>query len=141
MEPKQPERNVGAERTPEQQGAAREQYVAPGAQPEHDSSARRVEHEPNVGDVRAEVAQVAMPVLPTVQSDDTGGTAATGSLSDNSLAANDDDLIEKEWVEKAKHILSSTRDDPHRREREISQLQQDYIFKRYGRKIGGDDES
>lgn len=50
--------------------------------------------------------------------------------------ANDDDLIEKEWVDKAKKVLAETRDDPYRREQEVNRLQADYLFKRYGRTLG-----
>lgn len=50
--------------------------------------------------------------------------------------ANDDDLIEKEWVEKAKKVLAETREDPYRREQEVSRLQADYLMKRYGRELG-----
>lgn len=57
-------------------------------------------------------------------------------VDDKPLIAGDDDLIEKEWVEKAKHIIASTKDDPYRREREVGQLQVDYLKKRYGRELG-----
>lgn len=52
-----------------------------------------------------------------------------------SLAA-DDDLIEKEWVDKAKKIISDTHDNPHSQEEAVSKLQIDYLKKRYGREIG-----
>lgn len=52
------------------------------------------------------------------------------------LVASDDDLIEKEWVDKAKKIIIQTKDDPFRREQEVSKLQADYLRKRYGREIG-----
>lgn len=51
------------------------------------------------------------------------------------LAA-DDDLIEKEWVDKAKKIIAETKDDPYRREQEVSKLQADYLRKRYGKELG-----
>lgn len=50
--------------------------------------------------------------------------------------AGDDDLIEKEWVDKAKQIIAKTKDDPYTREREVSKLQIEYIRRRYGRQIG-----
>lgn len=56
------------------------------------------------------------------------------------IVANDDDLIEKEWVDKAKQIIADTREDPYRREQEISKLQVEYIRRRYGREIGGSSE-
>lgn len=51
------------------------------------------------------------------------------------LAA-DDDLIEKEWVDKAKKIIADTQNDPYRREQEVSKLQSDYLRKRYGKELG-----
>lgn len=56
--------------------------------------------------------------------------------SDSPIVAGDDDLIEKEWVEKAKKIVEETRDNPYRREQAVSQLQKDYLMKRYGRELG-----
>jgi hypothetical protein len=55
---------------------------------------------------------------------------------DNPTIAADDDLIEKEWVDKAKKIIAETRDNPYLREQEVSKLQADYLRKRYGREIG-----
>lgn len=52
------------------------------------------------------------------------------------LVANDDDLIEKEWVDKAKKIIVQTKDDPYRREQEVGKLQADYLRKRYGKELG-----
>ena len=52
------------------------------------------------------------------------------------LVASDDDLIEKEWVDKAKRIVSETKDDPYRREAEVGKLQVDYLQKRYGKELG-----
>lgn len=50
--------------------------------------------------------------------------------------ANDDDLIEKEWVDKAKDIIAHTQNDPYQREKAVSQLQVDYLRKRYGKELG-----
>jgi hypothetical protein len=52
------------------------------------------------------------------------------------IAANDDDLIEKEWVDRAKKIIAETKDDPYKREEAVNQLQKDYQRKRYGRELG-----
>ena len=54
----------------------------------------------------------------------------------NPAIAGDDDLIETEWVNKAKKIIAETKDDPYRREREVNQLQTDYLRKRYGKELG-----
>lgn len=52
------------------------------------------------------------------------------------VAAADDDLIEREWVDKAKKIIAETRDDPYGREKAVNQLQKDYLKKRYGKELG-----
>jgi hypothetical protein len=58
------------------------------------------------------------------------------ATDDMPLVANDDDLIEKEWVDKAKKIIVQTKDDPYRREQEVGKLQADYLRKRYGKELG-----
>ncbi len=74
------------------------------------------------------------PVQPVV--DDTNVKPA----DDMPAVAADDDLIEKEWVDKAKQIISSTDGDPAQREKEISRLQADYLKKRYGKELGASPE-
>lgn len=49
--------------------------------------------------------------------------------------ANDDDIIEKEWVNKSKKIVIATKGDPYQREQEVSKLQAQYIQKRYGKEV------
>lgn len=49
--------------------------------------------------------------------------------------ADDVDLIEKEWVDKAKKIVSSTKHDPYEQEKQVSHLQADYLMKRYNKQI------
>lgn len=51
------------------------------------------------------------------------------------LSADDADLIEKEWVIKAKQIVSATRDDPHKQNKEMSRFRADYLKKRYKKNI------
>lgn len=70
---------------------------------------------------------VSLPTVPvpTAQDDLAGPTIA-----------NDDDLIEKEWVDKAKRIITDTQNDPYRREQEVTKLQADYLRKRYGKELG-----
>ena len=57
-------------------------------------------------------------------------TTHTGALS-----AEDADLIEKTWVEKAKQIVSETRGDPFSQNKEINKVKADYIKKRYNKDI------
>lgn len=49
--------------------------------------------------------------------------------------ADDVDLIEKEWVNKAKEIVEQTKEDPYNQNREIVRLRADYMKKRYNKDI------
>jgi hypothetical protein len=51
------------------------------------------------------------------------------------LTADDNDLIEKEWVVRAKEIVSSTRQDPYQQNRSIMRLRADYLKKRYNKDV------
>ncbi len=55
--------------------------------------------------------------------------------------ADDADLIEKEWVDKAKAIVNHTRDDPHQQNKKLNQFKADYMKKRYSKEIRLSDES
>ena len=45
--------------------------------------------------------------------------------------ADDEDLIEKEWVESAKRIMSQTKGDPHAQSESITEVKKDYKKKRF----------
>jgi hypothetical protein len=137
MEPKLPAANNGPERSLNGYGQNFEQVPLPPT-PETgiESGAERIEQ-------RSEAAPAAvnsMPALPPLQTVPAPVIAAddvTGVIADDApIAANDDDLIEKEWVDKAKKIIMQTKDDPYRREQEVNKLQADYLRKRYGRELG-----
>jgi hypothetical protein len=51
------------------------------------------------------------------------------------VIADDADLIEKEWVQKAKQIVAETKNDPHKQNEEISRFKADYLKKRYNKDI------
>ena len=133
MEPRQQGLSGGHETIPATTG----EYNF-GLQPEKpgNNGERYEQKSPEIGSVQAEAAQVAMPALPTPVVAVSQSTAAPVSDDSTPSVAGDDDLIEKEWVDKAKKIIADTRDDPYRREKEISKLQIEYIRKRYGREIG-----
>lgn len=61
---------------------------------------------------------------------------APPATSATPMVAADEDLIEKEWVDKAKQIIEQTRDDPHARTQKVNELQRDYLQKRYGKVVG-----
>ncbi len=133
MEPRQHEVAMNAERAPVQ-GASFETPASPERGNQFNVE-QQVERKSELGQVQAEVSQIAMPALPMpvlVTGDDATQSQSSGVPS----LANDDDLIEKEWIDQAKKIIAATREDPYRREQEISKLQIEYIRKRYGRVIG-----
>lgn len=74
---------------------------------------------------------ISMPlVLPhTPPSDGAQGVAITPQIAD------DTDLIEKEWVDKAKHIVNQTKHDPHKQNKEMNIMKADYLKKRYNKDI------
>ena len=49
--------------------------------------------------------------------------------------ADDRDLIEKEWVSKAKKIIESNRNDPYQQSKELTLFKADYMQKRYNKII------
>lgn len=53
--------------------------------------------------------------------------------SSNPGIADDTDLIEKEWVSKAKEIVKKTQNDPHEQSKEINIFKADYMQKRYNK--------
>ena len=94
-------------------------------------------------EVRQDSPSSAPPVMPvplipptpsvTLQTND--APASSPIADDNPLYAKDEELIEKEWVDKAKKIVQETKSNPYQQEDKVSRLQADYIKKRYGKDI------
>lgn len=61
--------------------------------------------------------------------------SAAASTSTTPAVADDNDLIEKEWVVKAKQIVAATREDPYTQNKELSKFKADYLKKRYNKDI------
>jgi hypothetical protein len=49
--------------------------------------------------------------------------------------ADDTDLIEKEWVLKAKEIVERTKHDPYQQNKEVERIKADYLKKRYNKDV------
>lgn len=47
--------------------------------------------------------------------------------------AEDKDIIEPEWVNKAKSIVRNTNDDPYKQSEDLTMLKADYMQKRYNK--------
>lgn len=82
-------------------------------------------------------APIAAPAGPTGQLTPVATpSTTTPPVDDHSPAVADDvDLIEKEWVHKAKAIVARTRDDPHLQNKEMNKFKAGYIKKRYNKDI------
>jgi hypothetical protein len=137
MEPKLPSPNFGREQTPSGYGQSVERAPSlSGPEVAIERNQERFEQrseaapQPIINQTVLPPPVVAMP-QPAAPSN-----VQAVPVDDLPLAANDDDLIEKEWVEKAKKIIVETKDDPYRREQEVGRLQADYLRKRYGRELG-----
>jgi len=77
------------------------------------------------------VAIPATPVVPVASSSHHTPVHAGAT----STIADDVDLIEKEWVDKAKAIVEATQDDPRKQKSEISKVKAEYIQKRFNKTI------
>lgn len=82
----------------------------------------------------AVVAPVAQPdpFAPVAQAP---GAAAQQAAAGMPAIADDTDLIEKEWVLKAKEIVARTKQDPYQQNKEVERVKADYMKKRYNRDI------
>ena len=136
MEPKLP-----APSTLPEMGAYSSQVLPPhpevlnGQQPEQNISERPAAQEKPAAPVQfgptlpmvtapASTVDATKPVLNPVAIDTTIPAVAA-----------DDEVIEKEWVDKAKKIVADTKDDPYTQEKAVSKLQADYLKKRYGKEL------
>ena len=75
------------------------------------------------------------PVVTPPKTDDTPAKDTGPVVSGAPAIADDVDVLEKEWVEKAKEIVDNSKDDPHKQNKEVSVLKADYMKKRYGKDI------
>lgn len=71
------------------------------------------------------------PVPTAVATDDVAATTNQPAA----VAKDDTDLIEKEWVNKAKAIIERTREDPYTQTEELTEVKADYLQKRYGKTV------
>ncbi|MBP7760231.1 hypothetical protein KA093_00340 [Candidatus Saccharibacteria bacterium] len=105
--------------------------------PEHASTIERPAAEEQktgggAGDIPPPMPVVPLPAAPVSNASQ---HATTMHDDTNPVVAADEDLIEKEWVEKAKKVISETKHDPYAQEQAVSRLQADYLNKRYGKVI------
>jgi hypothetical protein len=68
----------------------------------------------------------------------TSSSSQSQTALDDSLTAADIDRIEKEWVDRAKHIVAATKDDPYKQNLQMNKVKADYIKKRFNKTIPAD---
>ena len=79
---------------------------------------------------------VSVPGQPqTAAPENVAATNAVPLTHATPAGAQDNDLIEKEWVVKAKEIIASTASDPSEQNRQLAALKADYIQKRYNKTV------
>lgn len=136
MEPKLPTPDMGPERSSGLYNQSIERLPSFSPERYDDRETQKVERQEASSQESMRQPMLPPPVvMPIAQVDDIVADTSAAT-TDAPLVANDDDLIEKEWVDKAKQIIASTRDDPYRRELEVGKLQADYLKKRYGKDLG-----
>lgn len=94
-------------------------------------------HEQKTGQMDGAGPATARPVTPIAPPVPVNPAAPVSvqSMAGTPAVAADEDLIEKEWVEKAKKVIADTRHDPFMQKQAVSRLQADYLNKRYGKSV------
>lgn len=129
--PTSPERAPAPALTPEQGVPNVEQSPAPTPERVAPPTER-----PGSGAPPAPLLPLPTPPLSVVSPADSTLDRPLASLSRGSPAIADDvDVIEKAWVQKAKTIVNDHKHDPYTQEKETSKLQADYLKKRYGKEV------
>jgi len=99
-----------------------------------ESGAEHVEQRAEASAAASNFAATGMPVMPSPTV--IAVPVPVLPADDNPIVASDDDVIEKEWVDKAKKIIQETKDDPFGRTTRVNELQRDYLKKRYNKNLG-----
>ena len=109
---------------------------------EHPSVSNSPEKQAVVG----EALRQQQPALPAISSNDASQIAQPSSTlgvipvkDDNTKSqqstADDADVIEKQWVERAKAIVTKTRNDPREQSHELSRFKAEYVQKRFNKEL------
>lgn len=101
-----------------------------------EKSAEKVEQ---TSELKAVISDVAIPTTQVITDENSysedNDVANATDVSQYPITAKDEDLIEKEWIDKAKKIVDETTGDPYLREEAVNKLQADYLNKRYNRDV------
>jgi hypothetical protein len=100
-----------------------------------------VSHNPteSASGVSQPLAAAILPLPPSFATNATGhGTnddVSSTTTTAVSTTTNDQDLIEKEWVNKAKAIVEKTQNDPYQQSRELNYLRANYLQTQYNKNL------
>lgn len=122
---------------PEQHTAQGLDYAAQIDNPAERAASSRIEQGVTVPQGNPPIAApdpIAAAVPPVVAPHAAPPTGVTG-VSVMPQIADDNDLIEKEWVDKAKQIVEHTKHDPHLQNKEMNKMKADYLKKRYNKEL------
>ena len=82
--------------------------------------------------VQADDSTATPSALPVIPDNDPHLSSVSSS---NPVVADDNDALEKEWVDRAKDIVNKTKDDPRKQTDEFVKMRYDYVRKRFGKEI------
>lgn len=83
----------------------------------------------------SDTSPASSPVDPQASSASSATQQDPASTAGMPMIADDTDLIEKEWVDKAKQIVARTSHDPYLQNKEINKMKADYLKKRYNKDL------
>jgi hypothetical protein len=78
---------------------------------------------------------IPLPTAPSTPASSGQNDAGTTSKSKSGGLVKDDDLIEKEWVDRAKRIVEQTRNDPRQQSDQLTGVKVEYMKKHYNKTI------
>ncbi len=121
-----------AEQIPDQAPVAAPEVAPVAPTPEKQTGAREGANQ-GPGTLLPTAAQP--PVQQAPQPPPTQSTKDGGVVVNAPAVADDVDVIEKEWVDKAKEIVDKNKENPHTQSKEVNLLKADYMKKRYDKDI------
>lgn len=78
---------------------------------------------------------IPLPEPPSVAQNTQQNDVSATTYTAGPTIVDDNDLIEKEWVNKAKQIVERNRDDPYKQSEELTVFKADYMKKHYDKTI------
>ena len=108
---------------------------APGGVDASEGQLSRAAEQPGAAAADPQAGAVPAVPPPVTTADPALTVPPAGSAAGSPAIADDGDLIEKEWVLKAKHIVEQTKHDPHEQTKAVNRVKADYLKKRYNKDI------